>query len=60
MFGGGGSGMNGMQVDPDIIFNMMNGAGGGGFSGFSGGSGFSFTDRSRGRGGFSSHGFHFS
>ncbi|KAJ2906828.1 hypothetical protein MKZ38_010326 [Zalerion maritima] len=46
--GGGGGGMGGMQVDPDMIFNMMNGSGGFGGGGFSSGPGFSFTNQGSG------------
>ena len=38
--GGGMGGMGGMQIDPEMLFNMMNGGGGGGGPG---GGGFSFS-----------------
>ena len=46
-FGGGG----GMQIDPEMLFNMMNGMGGGSRGG-GGGGGFHFSTGGGGRGGF--------
>ncbi|KAH8153246.1 uncharacterized protein LAJ45_02833 [Morchella importuna] len=52
MFGGGGGGMGGMNIDPNVLFNMMNnmGGGGGGFSfgGPGGAGGFPGGGRRRG------------
>ncbi|CCX34376.1 Similar to DnaJ homolog subfamily C member 7 homolog; acc. no. Q9HGM9 [Pyronema omphalodes CBS 100304] len=56
MFGGMGGGMGGMGggIDPNILFNMMNGGGGGGGFGFGGGfPGHGHGGARRGRGGFS-------
>ncbi|KAI5804555.1 hypothetical protein EDC01DRAFT_716063 [Geopyxis carbonaria] len=64
MFGGGGmgGGMGGMNIDPSVLFNMMNGGGGGGFSSFGGGGGGfpggAGARRSR-PGGFPAGGFNF-
>ncbi|KIV80449.1 hypothetical protein PV11_07947 [Exophiala sideris] len=58
-FGGmGGMGGGGMQIDPEMLFNMMNGGGGGGGSPFGGGGGggFRFQHGGGGRGGYSPFG----
>ncbi|KIV89289.1 hypothetical protein PV10_08867 [Exophiala mesophila] len=60
-FGGGMGGMGGgVQIDPEMLFNMMNGMGGGGGhggGGFPGGAGgFRFANGGGGRGGFSPFG----
>ncbi|KAF2718260.1 TPR-like protein [Polychaeton citri CBS 116435] len=56
--GGMGGGMGGVQIDPEMLFNMMGGGGGrGGFPG-GGGGGFSFASGGPGMGGGqSSRGF---
>jgi DnaJ family protein C protein 7 len=61
-FGGGGFGGmgGGVQIDPEMLFNMMGGGGrgGGGFSQFGGGGGFP-GGMGGGRGGFPGGGFPF-